>query len=205
MAASVSDSPAPLTRVYLAGPEVFLPDPFTIGGRKKKLCADYGFVGLYPMDNEADLAGLPPREAALRIGRLNEEMIRGCDAVVANITPFRGPSADVGTAYEMGFAAGLGKVVCAYTNVAAPFAERTAAYFGGRVTRDAAGRLRDPEDLAVEDWGLVDNLMLESCVAQSGGRLLVRAVAAAELFTDVRGFEECLAALRAGRPAPRPT
>jgi nucleoside 2-deoxyribosyltransferase len=203
MTASVSDSPAPLTRIYLAGPEVFLPDPFTIGERKKKLCADYGLVGLYPMDNEIDLAGLPPREAALRIGRLNEEMIRGCDAVVANITPFRGPSADVGTAYEMGFAAGLGKVVCAYTNAAATFAERTTAHFGGRVTRDAGGRLRDPDGLAVEDWGLVDNLMLESCVAHSGGRLVVSAAGAAELFTDLKGFKECLAALRSPAPVPR--
>ena len=204
MAASVPQPPASLTRVYLAGPEVFLPDPFEVGERKKKLCAAYGLVGLYPMDNEADLAGLSPREAALRIGRLNEEMIRGCDAVVANITPFRGPSADVGTAYEMGFAAGLGKVVCAYTNVAAPFAERTAAHFGGRVTRDAAGRLRDPDGLAVEDWGLADNLMLESCVVHSGGRLVARRVAVDALYTDLGGFEECLSAVRVLRPPPRP-
>src|SRR5687768_5185589 len=104
---------------------------------------------------------------------------------------------------EMGFAAGLGKVVCAYTNVAAPFAERTAAHFGGRVTRDPTGRLRDPDGLAVEDWGLVDNLMLESCVAHSGGRLIVRGVGADDVYTDLGGFEECLAALRALRPAPR--
>ena len=39
-------------KVYLAGPDVFLPDAVSIGRRKKELCAHYGFEGLYPFDNE---------------------------------------------------------------------------------------------------------------------------------------------------------
>ncbi len=38
--------------VYLAGPEVFLPDAIELGERKKRLCRAYGFEGLYPLDNE---------------------------------------------------------------------------------------------------------------------------------------------------------
>ena len=32
--------------------------------------------------------------------------MQGCDAMIVNLTPFRGPSADVGSAYEMGFMRG---------------------------------------------------------------------------------------------------
>ena len=32
-------------KIYLAGPEVFLPDAVQIGQAKKRLCAAYGFEG----------------------------------------------------------------------------------------------------------------------------------------------------------------
>src|SRR5687767_606714 len=118
-------TPPQMPRIYLAGPDVFLPNATEMGERKKRLCAEYGFQGMYPMDSEADINGLAPREAGLHIGRLNHNMIRECDVVVANITPFRGPSADVGTVYEMGYGAGLGLVICAYTNVRVDFCNRT--------------------------------------------------------------------------------
>jgi nucleoside 2-deoxyribosyltransferase len=40
-----------MTRVYLAGPEVFLPDAVDIGRRKVELCTRHGLIGLYPLDN----------------------------------------------------------------------------------------------------------------------------------------------------------
>jgi nucleoside 2-deoxyribosyltransferase len=39
-------------KVYLAGPEVFLPDAIAIGNKKKRLCTEFGFEGLFPFDNE---------------------------------------------------------------------------------------------------------------------------------------------------------
>ena len=42
-------------KTYLAGPEVFLPNAIEIGLRKKQLCADFGFEGLFPFDNEISL------------------------------------------------------------------------------------------------------------------------------------------------------
>ena len=60
--------------------------------------------------------------------------LRQCDAVVANLTPWRGPGADPGTAFEVGFAAALGKPVLAYLNVAdedeADHRARVEALFG---------------------------------------------------------------------------
>jgi len=146
------------TRIYLAGPQVFLPDALDVGGRKQKLCDHYGFVGVFPLDVVIDIENLPPEKAALKISRGNEELIRSCDLAIADMTPYRGPSADVGTAYEMGFARGMGLPVLAYTNVPQLFVERTTAAFGGRVERGADGRLRDAEGMALEEWGMVDNL-----------------------------------------------
>ena len=42
-------------RVYLAGPDVFHPDAVTLGQRKKELCAQFGLVGVFPLDNDLDL------------------------------------------------------------------------------------------------------------------------------------------------------
>ena len=119
-------------RVYLAGPEVFLADPFTVGRRKQEICARYDLIGEYPMDNELDLAGLDPREAGLRISQANEALMRRCGLMIANITPFRGTSADVGTAYEMGFMRSRGCVVLAYSNVVEPYLDRMIAVSGTR-------------------------------------------------------------------------
>ena len=38
------------------------------------------------------------------------------DAIIANLTPFRGPSADAGTVYELGYMAGRGKLCLGYCN-----------------------------------------------------------------------------------------
>ncbi|KAG9243593.1 hypothetical protein BJ878DRAFT_423257 [Calycina marina] len=128
-------------KIYLAGPEVFLPDPFAKGASLKKLCTQYDAEGIFPMDNE--LGG--------------EEL--------ANMEPFRGPSMDVGTAYEMGVGAALGKIVVGYSNNQISFVEKTHAACVLRRAKD--GQLRDENGMAVEEFGdgevkLVDNLMI-SC------------------------------------------
>ena len=112
-------------RIYLAGPEVFLSNAKEVGEHKKALCKKYGFEGVFPLDNEVDARGKSAKELGLCISAVNEDLIKSCQILIANITPFRGPSADVGTAYEMGFAHALGKKVFAYTNVTVPFTERT--------------------------------------------------------------------------------
>src|SRR6202035_2747942 len=95
-----------MTKVYLAGPDVFLPDAVEIGRRKVELCTRHGLTGLYPLDNAIDLAAT---DASLQIFRGNEAMMQSADAIIANLTPFRGPGADAGTVYELGYMAGHGK------------------------------------------------------------------------------------------------
>ncbi len=145
-----------MIRIYLAGPDVFLPEPLRRGAELKALCAACGTVGLFPMDHE--LLDAADRPRAIR--EANMAMIRGCDAVVANMTPFRGASMDPGTAYEMGAASALGKLVVGYTTDARCYVERVCAVM--QVRRTADGMLRDPDAMSVEEFGLplVDNLMM---------------------------------------------
>jgi hypothetical protein len=46
--------------------------------------------------------------------------------------------------------------------------------------------------MAIEEWDLMDNLMLEGGVRASGGRFVVEAAPAGEVFTYLRAFETCV-------------
>jgi nucleoside 2-deoxyribosyltransferase len=190
-----------MTRVYLAGPDVFLPDAVAWMERKKAICAGFQLVGVSPLD---DLLNQPPAWANLpdwrRIALRNEAHIRSCSAIVANVTPFRGPSADVGTVYEIGFARGLGLKVFGYATVATAFLDRTLSSIGGG-RQEADGSWRDADGLLVEQFGLFDNLMIEGGITESGGTLIR---ADQDRWNDLTVFERCVqaaaAAMRAGLP-----
>jgi nucleoside 2-deoxyribosyltransferase len=184
----------PRIRVYLAGPEVFLINAKEVGEQKKALCSKYGFEGVFPIDVEVDTKDRNPSEVGYLISDVNEKLIKSCDFVIANITPFRGQSADVGTVYEMGFAHALGKKVFAYTNLAASFTERTVKALDGEVRRGGDGRLRDAKDMFIEENGLVDNLMVDGCINANTKIMVVQDVPVGEVFTFLGGFEKCLAA-----------
>src|SRR5450755_1679130 len=112
-------------KIYLAGPDVFLPDAVDIGRRKVELCGRHGLTGLYPLDNAIDLEA---SDASLKIFRGNEAMMNEADAIIANLTPFRGPGADAGTVYELGHMAGRDKLCLGYSNDPASYADRVRRY-----------------------------------------------------------------------------
>jgi nucleoside 2-deoxyribosyltransferase len=104
-------------RVYLAGPEVFLANARAIGDGKRAICTRYGLFGIFPGDAEPPRdPTLTLRDGALAISQAMEAAIRTCDAMIVNLTPFRGVSADVGSVYEMGFMRGLGRPIFGYTH-----------------------------------------------------------------------------------------
>jgi nucleoside 2-deoxyribosyltransferase len=155
-------------KIYLAGPDVFLPDAVEVGRRKKEICREFGFEGLFPLDNE--FAGAP---SGADIYRANVALMRSADIGLFNLSPFRGPSADAGTVFELGMMCGLGKRLYGYRNVTGLYHERVR-----------------PDAFAVERFGLGDNLMIDCCINEAGGS--VSAVA-----------EESLAAFAAFRQALR--
>jgi len=183
-------------RVYLAGPEVFLADAEAIATAKKAVCAAHGLVGIFPTDHRPGAEG-PPVEEHRRIYRLNEAHIRDCDALIANLTPFRGPSADSGTAYELGFMRALGRPVLAYTNTRRDFAGRTLAHLTPHVRRRGAETWEDEEGMAIEAFGLADNLMLDGGVLESGFAVERAAVDPHDRWRDLSAFTRCVAALAA--------
>ena len=187
-------------RIYLAGPEVFFPDASALARAKKRLCTRHGFLGVFPLDAAIEQASpLPPADTARAISRANEALIRSCDLLIANCTPFRGVSMDAGTAYEIGFARALGRPVLGYTNVVADYkarAERHRAGTGAALAADRKGS-------AIEDFGLAENLMIAMATGRDGCDLVRTRVARGRVFTDLAGFARCLALAKAMLRAPR--
>ena len=182
-------------KIYLAGPDVFLPDAMEIGRRKVELCTRHGLTGLYPLDNPIDLAA---EGASLQIFRGNEAMMQSADAIIANLTPFRGPGADAGTVYELGYMAGHGKLCLGYSNDPSVYADRVRE-FTEVTSRD--GILTDARGLTVEDFGLTDNLMMIHALDLHGGALVTPSQPPADIWHDLTAFEACVR-MAAGRLAP---
>ncbi len=178
--------PGPGT-AYLAGPDVFLPDALAHARRKLDICARHGIQGLAPANEDiAGLHALPDAEAWAAIYRKDIAMMEGCAMVIANLTPFRGPSADSGTLIEVGWFLGRGRPVFGYSNTAALFAERS---------RRHVLAVPDPmPGLAVEGFGLPDNLMIPGAVLQGGGYPMVLPADGQDRpFDALDVFEACVA------------
>jgi nucleoside 2-deoxyribosyltransferase len=173
-------------KIYLAGPDVFLPNAIELGRRKVELCQRYRLVGLYPLDNGVDPAAA---DASLAIFKSNEAMMDAADAVIANLTPFRGPGADGGTVYELGYMVGRGKPCFGYSNDPSIYADRVGRFT--EVTKHE-GRLADRTGLTVEDFGLADNLMMIHALDRYGGTLVTPKARPADIWQDLTAFETCV-------------
>jgi nucleoside 2-deoxyribosyltransferase len=179
-------------RIYLAGPEVFLANACEIGARKRAICERHGLVGVFPGDEEdACDRALTLAERGLAISRAMERVMQNCDAMIVNLTPFRGPSADVGSAYEMGFMRALGRPIFAYSNDARSFLDRVPVFCSILRVRPT-GEQEDPDGMAIEPFGLCDNLMLAGGVIASGGCFVAEAVPQAARYTSLVAFERCV-------------
>jgi nucleoside 2-deoxyribosyltransferase len=175
-------------RIYLAGPDVFLPDAEEQGERKKALCQKYGYEGVFPLDSDLDPDAYPdPRRFGMAIYHGNLRLIGSCNLVIANLTPFRGPSADVGTVFEMALALGRGMQIMGYSNDPRPFAERS---------REFVKKCGLKNQTTFEDFGLRDNLMIDGALDTAGWPMVVPKVPVQDLGRDLTAFEECLRLVR---------
>lgn len=177
--------------IYLAGPDVFVPDAAEIGKRKKELCREFGFEGLFPADNEADA------KDAASIFKANCALMSRADAGFFNLTPFRGPSADPGTVFELGYMFAGGKPLFGYSGVAPAYRPRVESDFGPM--SESGGRPLDRYGLAVENFGLADNLMIARSIEESGGAFVSVEEAGgsnAETLVAIKAFRACLHSLK---------
>lgn len=156
--------------VYLAGPDIFFPDAIEIGARKKALCRQYGIEGLYPLDEP--LPTRPTRaETAMAIYQADLAMMHRADAVIANLTPFRGPSADPGTVFELAWMLAHAKPSFGYSTDPRSLHART-----------------PPDGTTVEDFDQPENLMIACALTAAGTPLVVHE-------DGLTAFETCLEAL----------
>jgi len=143
--------------LYLAGPDVFRPDAHARGQALKALCAEAGFEGLFPLDQDVPAHITDPSEQAIWIYRANIGLIERADAVLANLDFFRGPEPDSGTCFEVGYAVAKGKPVFGYIPEHGTFAERIRQRHPGAIGADG---VLDVHGWSIEEFGLPLNLML---------------------------------------------
>lgn len=176
-----------MIKAYLAGPDVFLANAVAHAQSKVALCARHGIEGRPPLNDDVDQIGaMSDADAWATIYRKDIAMMEGCDIIIANLTPFRGASADSGTLIEVGWFLGHGRPVFGYTNSAVPFAERC---------RRQVAALPDPlPGLSVEGFGLPDNLMIQGAAVQGGGHpIVVPPDGQDRPFDSLEVFETCVA------------
>ena len=153
-------------KAYLAGPDVFLPDARRHMLRKVEICARYNIVGLPPLNEDVQSLGArSDAEAWQTIFRNDLAMMEECDIIIANLTPFRGPSADAGTLIEIGWFLGRGRPIFGYSNSAASFAARSRHHI--KAIPDVV------TGMAIEGFGLPDNLMIPGAVSHGGGHAVM--------------------------------
>jgi nucleoside 2-deoxyribosyltransferase len=185
-----------VAKVYLAGPEVFLRNPHEIGEAKIAICASHGLEGRFPLDGDIDFDGMAIRECGYAIYRGNEKLMLECDAIIANLTPFRGPGMDVGTAFEIGFMRAAGKKIFGYTNSSLTLFDRVLKANPKGLKRrkePLTGMLfEDEEKLGVEQFGFADNLMIDSAIHESGSTVITGKSKRRERYTHLGAFEDCV-------------
>ncbi|MBM9578862.1 nucleoside 2-deoxyribosyltransferase [Leptospira sp. 201903070] len=153
--------------IYLAGPEVFLPEAGSILQDKKSLCLSRGFLALSPFDSAIPDNVEKNQDLARRIFYGNLDLIRRADIVLANCNPFRGPLVDDGTSFEIGYAYSLGKKIYGFAKSLPPLPENVKGRI--RTFPHSSGYEIDEEGyLLNEDFGNSINLMLQYAIEDRG-------------------------------------
>lgn len=168
----------PFPTAYLAGPDVFYPEAKAIGKAKCDLLLTHGIVGHFPLDNEVPESP----EIAHEIFLGNVQLINRSSIMLANIVPFRGPSLDPGTAWEIGYAYGKGIPVICYGSRGTYLNRcRTLGLESGKVGLDHDG-------IQIEDFGEQENLMIARCATTIVETFEAAVISAAKLFSDGKGI-----------------
>jgi nucleoside 2-deoxyribosyltransferase len=151
--------------IYLAGPGVFRADAQEYGISLKRVCESVGLEGLWPLDASIGDVTVTPNTTAKQIYRGNINLIEQSDGVIADISPFRGPNMDPGTAFEIGFAIATDTPVFAWSDDLRALLDRTLRGAGDScAVQHDRGEYRDMNMMLIEDFGLPENLMISCSV-----------------------------------------
>ena len=150
-----------LGKVYWVGPYVFAKSSEMMIKKMQAVAKDHNFrllpAGIIDSSTE-DMNALY---------RENLVQMKSADFMIADISQFRGVSAENGTAFSMGFMYGLGKPVFAYSGDRLLFYDRIVAdlvLHDRKVVETVDGRIRDDHGDSLEVFDMADNLMLHGAV-----------------------------------------
>lgn len=128
--------------VYLAGPERYDRDAAEKYAAMKELCAQYGLYAIVPTD---PIPGIPEAntgdiyaDAYLTFMR-QQQHVRECDIIIANLNDFHGWEPDSDTSFECGMAFQLGKKMFGYMDSTAKMIDRVPNYGPEKDYRDHCG------------------------------------------------------------------
>lgn len=143
-------------KIYIAGPDVFRSNSPAFFDKVRDLVIQMGHIPLIPLDNDlgVDPHNTSKPELAELIFQGNIKMIQECDCVIANVVPFRGPSLDAGTAFEIGYAYATNRPVICYLP---DDSDEDPIKFGQSFSDRSFSE--DPYD-TIEDFDQFDNLMI---------------------------------------------
>lgn len=144
--------------VYLSGPERYESDHLERYARMKKLCDKYGFNAITPMDNAPGIQRIyssDPYVQAYNIFDHNQQHVRNCDLIIANLNMFHAWEPESDTSFECGMAYQLGKKLYAYMDDTKIMRQRIPNYGAANEFRDVCGN-------NVENFNYPINLMFAS-------------------------------------------
>ena len=146
--------------VYLAGPERYDADLAEKYSRMKAVCAQYGLYAVVPTD---EVPGVPKADtediytnAYLTFLR-QQQHVRDCDFILADLNDFHGWEPDSDTAFECGMAYQLGKKAFGYMEDTRRMIDRIPNYGAERDYRDPCG-------CNVENFDHPINLMFSAAI-----------------------------------------
>lgn len=170
---------------YLAGPDVFYPDAVEIGKRKKSILAEYNIIGHFPFDSQIDYSKYnSAHKIAMAIGKADEDMMFNCclgnriGIILANMTPFHGPSMDIGTGFEMGYMSALADmkknvIIIGYTDDKRSFQTRVIEdHYNNAPIIEQNGLKYGPDGNLIEFLNQAENLMITHAIEKTGGKLV---------------------------------
>ena len=190
---------------YLAGPDVFFQNAQQIGRQKIAYLQTLGIVGHFPLDTQVPGDLLKnPAQASRFIGDANEKMMLDCcrdgriGLILADMSPFHGPSMDVGTAFEVGFRSALSYtnnvIIVGYTPDKRSFEDRVVEeiYGGWSNVTHKNGIPHGTDGTMIEAFGGADNLMITNAILRTGGEIF-------PTFEDAAQFGAAAAKRRAAK------
>ena len=160
--------------------------PLRSAGARSNSARATGLTGLYPLDNEIDPAAA---DASLQIFRGNEAMMNEADAIIANLTPFRGRARM--PARSMNWVTWRRAENCASDTPTIPslYAERVARFTERETQRRTADRRAGVDRRKFRPRRQSDDDPRARSAWLPAGRA---ATAPADIWHDLTSFEACV-------------